>query len=79
MGGVHSYTNIPYVLVGSLGGRIPTGRYFDFIGDSAPAYGNGQAHSRLLVTFQKLFGIDQNTFGHPDFQGPLPGLVPGLV
>src|SRR6185436_18309397 len=67
MGGVHSYTNIPYVIAGSCGGQLPTGRYFDFIGDTAPGYGNGQAHNRLFVTFQKLFGIDQNTFGHPDF------------
>jgi hypothetical protein len=26
----------------------------------------------------KLFGIDENTFGIPDFVGPIPGLVPEL-
>ena len=36
------------------------------------------AHNKLFVTFLKLFGIKENTFGLPDFAGPDPGLVPGL-
>lgn len=78
IGGVHSYTNIPYVLAGSCGGQLPTGRYFDFIGDTAPGFGNGQPHNRLLVSLQNLMGVPGDSFGHPDFKGALPGLVPGV-
>ena len=79
VGGTHSYLNVPYVLAGSCGGQLPTGRYIDYIGDATPAYGTGQAHNKMFVTFMKLLGLDENTFGIPDFAGPLPGLVPGLV
>jgi len=36
------------------------------------------AHNQLYVTFLKLFGIEENTFGLPDWSGTIPGLVPGL-
>ena len=77
-GGKHTYVNVPMVLAGSCGGQLPTGRYLDYLGNAAPAYGRGIAHNKLYVTFLKLFGIDENTFGIPDFMGPIPGLVPGL-
>ena len=66
------------VLAGSCGGQLPTGRYLDFLGGQVPGYGNGMAHNKLFVTFLKLFGIQENTFGLPDFAGTVPGLVPGL-
>jgi len=77
-GGKHTYYNVPMVLAGSCGGQLPTGRYLDFLGNGAPAFGSGMAHNKLFVTFLKLFGIDENTFGMPDFSGTVPGLVPGL-
>jgi hypothetical protein len=77
-GGKHTYVNVPMVLAGSCGGQLPTGRYIDFLGNGSPAYGSGMAHNKLFVTFLKLFGIDENTFGLPDFSGTVPGLVPGL-
>jgi hypothetical protein len=77
-GGKHTYYNVPMVLAGSCGGQLPTGRYFDFLGNGMPAFGSGMAHNKLFVTFLKLFGIDENTFGLPDFAGTVPGLVPGL-
>jgi hypothetical protein len=77
-GGKHTYFNVPMVLAGSVGGQLPTGRYLDFLGNNTAGFGNGEAHNRLFVTFMKLFGIDENTFGDPDYSGPLPGLVPGL-
>jgi hypothetical protein len=79
IGGTHSYTNVPYVIAGSCGGQMPTGRYIDYIGDATPGFGTGQAHNKLFVSFLKMLGIDENTFGLPDFSGPLPGLVPGQV
>jgi hypothetical protein len=34
------------------------------------------AHNQLLVSILHLMGFrDQNTFGDPDWSGPLPGLV----
>jgi hypothetical protein len=77
-GGKHSYVNVPMVLAGSCGGLLPTGRYLDFLGGQVPSYGAGMAHNRLFVTFLKMFGISENTFGLPDFKGTVPGLVPGL-
>jgi hypothetical protein len=66
------------VLAGSCGGQLPTGRYIDYLGNGDPGYGHGMAHNKLYVTFLKLFGIAENTFGIPDFKGTIPGLVPGL-
>jgi hypothetical protein len=73
-GGEHTYTNIPYVLAGRAGGQLATGRYLDYLGDAAPGYG-GPSNNQLFVSFQKLFGIDSDTFGDPDFTGELSGLV----
>jgi hypothetical protein len=74
LGGVHSPTNIPYVLAGKCGGALTTGRYLDFLGTQTPAFGVGQAHNRLLVSILNMFGQPDTTFGLPDFRGPLPGL-----
>ena len=70
--------SIALALAGSCGGQLPTGRYLDFLGNGAPAFGSGMAHNKLFVTFLKLFGIQENTFGLPDFAGTVPGLVPEL-
>ena len=77
-GGKHTYFNVPMVLAGSCGGQLTTGRYIDYLGNADPGFGRGMAHNKLYVTFLKLFGIDESTFGIPDFTGPIPGLVPGL-
>jgi hypothetical protein len=77
-GGKHTYVNVPMVLAGSCGGQLPTGRYLDFLGGRMPGYGNGMAHNKLFVTFMKLFGMEGDIFGLPDFAGTVPGLVPGL-
>lgn len=74
IGGTHEYTNIPYVLAGKCGGQLTTGRYLDFLGTRAAGYGMGPAHNRLFVSFLQKMGINQNTFGLPQFAGPLPGL-----
>jgi hypothetical protein len=77
-GGKHTYYNVPMVLAGSCGGQLPTGRYLDYLGGQTAGFGVGMPHNKLYVTFQKLFGINENTFGLPDFAGTIPGLVPGL-
>lgn len=74
MGGEHTYTNVPYVLAGSAGGQLQTGRYLDYLGDAEPGYG-GPSNNNLYVSFQKLFGIDSDTFGDANFPGELSGLV----
>ena len=63
----HATSTCRYVLAGSCGGQLPTGRYIDYLGDATPGYGVGQAHNKLYVTFLKLFGINENIFGLPDF------------
>jgi hypothetical protein len=77
-GGKHTYYNVPMVLAGSCGGQMPTGRYLDYLGNGEAGFGRGVAHNQLYVTFLKLFGIEENTFGLPDWSGTIPGLVPGL-
>jgi len=71
-GNNHSRQNIPWVLAGSAGGYLPTGRALEF---------GGKPHNHLLVNFLHAMGLKQETFfGHPtlkDWSGPLPGLAPG--
>jgi hypothetical protein len=67
VGNTHSLTNIPFVLAGGGGGMLRTGRYVTF---------DGVPHNNLLITLLNIFGIEQTTFGHPDFgTGALPGLT----
>jgi hypothetical protein len=75
VGGTHEYTNVPYVLAGKAGGGLRTGRYLDFLGTNAPAFGVGKPHNQLFVSFMQLFGMPDTQFGLPDFSGPLSGLV----
>jgi hypothetical protein len=66
-GNTHSHQNVPFLLAGSAGGAFRTGRFLDF---------GGRSHIDLLVSVLNAFGVDVNTFGHPDFvSGALPGLV----
>jgi hypothetical protein len=87
LGGVHSYTNIPYVVAGGAPVGITGGRFIDFLGPAnAPGpnqipFGVGPAHNKMFVSFLNKLGIQENTFGltglageAPLFTGPLPGL-----
>lgn len=88
VGGVHSYTNVPYVVAGGAPVGITGGRFIDFLGptayppgQNAIPYGIGPAHNKMFVSFLNKMGIMENTFGTPGlageaalFQGPLPGL-----
>jgi hypothetical protein len=69
-GNNHTRKNIPWVLAGSAGGYMPTGRYMDM--------GN-QPHNHLLVDILHAMGLPQENFFGPaslkDWSGPLPGLA----
>ncbi len=66
-GNTHSHQRMPFVLAGSAGGYFRTGRYCTYV--NAP-------HNDLLVSLQNAFGIDEQTFGAPEFcNGPLANLV----
>jgi hypothetical protein len=89
VGGVHSYTNVPYVVAGGSGVGLTGGRFIDFLGPAAfpPGpnqipFGAGPAHNKMFVSFLNKMGIAENTFGMTGaatgeqalFTGPLPGL-----
>jgi hypothetical protein len=65
VGNTHKHEDIPFVLAGGAEG-MRMGRFLD--------YGH-VSHSRLLVSVLNAFGIDTDSFGHPDFaEGALTGL-----
>jgi hypothetical protein len=68
LGNSHSHSEIPFLLLGSAGGALRTGRYLQF---------GAQPHNRLLISVLQAMGVEANTFGHVDFgsAGPLPGLT----
>ncbi|HTQ04480.1 MAG TPA: DUF1552 domain-containing protein [Polyangiaceae bacterium] len=69
-GNVHSHTNMPIVLMGG-GWYFQTGRYIDCVEN-----GTNPSHSNLLVTLMNAMGVEQTTFGRPEFcTGPLKALA----
>jgi hypothetical protein len=68
-GNTHSRQGAPYVLAGSAGGALRTGRYLSYDGANLP-------HNNLLVSILNAMGVPDTTFGKPDWcTGPLSGLV----
>ncbi|RYE89824.1 MAG: DUF1552 domain-containing protein, partial [Myxococcales bacterium] len=66
-GAFHTWQNMPFFLVGSAGGHFKTGRYVTF---------ENRYHNDLLVSVLQAMGVNDTTFGDPQFcQGPLPGLT----
>jgi hypothetical protein len=80
----HMNVRVPTVLAGGAGGRFRMGRFLRlrpgtdplsrWSGPGTPLPG-AVAHNRLLVSIANAFGVNVNTFGHPDYAGPLPGLT----
>jgi len=66
--GHHTWEDMPYLLAGSGGGVLPTGRFLQFP-QQVP-------HNALLVSLLQAFGMPDTSFGdaEPD-SGPLPGLL----
>ncbi len=68
-GNNHSFSRVPFVLAGGLGGALPMGRYLQYSG--------GVRHNRLLVSLCQLMGLGTVTsFGSTDGStGGLDGLT----
>ena len=68
-GNTHSRQGAPYVLAGSAGGALRTGRFLSYDGANLP-------HNNLLVSILNAMGVADTTFGKPDWcTGPLSGLL----
>lgn len=66
--GNHTHLDIPWLLAGSAGGRIQTGRFMTF---------NDQPHNNLLLTVLHAFGMTgEKSFGAPEH---CTGILPGLL
>jgi hypothetical protein len=69
-GNVHSHWPMPFVLAGSGGGAIKTGRFLTF-----PKADPSSSHSNLLGSMMNAVGVPGQTFGNPKYcTGPLPNL-----
>jgi len=68
-GNTHGRVGAPYVLAGSAGGALRTGRFLRYDGQGLP-------HNNLLVSILNAMGVPDTTFGKPDWcTGPLAGLL----
>jgi hypothetical protein len=81
-GGSHSYTNLPFLLGGSCGGAIQTGRFVRANGWTPAKWGdNCIPHNGILVAITKAMGIappmmgGNEYFGDPRYGGVMPGLL----
>jgi hypothetical protein len=68
-GNTHGRVGAPYVLAGSAGGALRTGRFVRYDGQGLP-------HNNLLVSILNAMDVPDRTFGKPDWcTGPLTGLL----
>ena len=66
VGNTHSHVNMPFLLAGSAGGYLRTGRYVAF---------DQVSHCNLLVTLLNAMGVPDATWGRDGFcDGPLAEL-----
>ncbi len=67
-GRAHNRNSLPFVLAGSCGGKLNTGRFLNY---------NKASHTDLYLTICHALGFtDVNDFGHPGIaKGPLAGLL----
>jgi hypothetical protein len=65
----HDHRNMPFILAGSGGGSLSTGRYLDY---------PEETHSKLLVSIANGMGLPIDSFGYSGHGlGGLPGLMSG--
>ncbi len=63
----HAHNDMPFLLAGSAGGALRTGRFLRF---------NHRPHNDLLLTVAQAFGVPGRTFGKARYcTGSLPGLT----
>lgn len=67
VGQTHSWSSMPFVLLGGGQGRLQTGRFHQFAGEN---------HCRLMVSLCRAFGIEVDSFGGFDTGG---GALPGIL
>lgn len=64
---LHVCTDVPFVLAGKAGGRLSTGRYLRF---------DGESHTKLLLSVCHAMGLENQSFGNPSYgAGELAGLL----
>jgi hypothetical protein len=67
-GNSHTRNDVPWVLAGSAGGAIETGRFLSYSGDTP--------HNNLMVSLLNAYDDDATNFGNPTYcTGPLSGLL----
>jgi hypothetical protein len=80
----HASHGVPTVICGGTQGKFRMGRYLQLRPGKNPLQGwsgfgqkapNAVAHNKLLVSIAHAFGVEGETFGHPDYAGELAGLV----
>lgn len=77
-GSNHDHFNMPFVLIGSAGGRIKTNQVVRYpVLSSYDAQGVAmRQHNDLLVTLGRAMGVPMDRFGHPMYsKGPLAELL----
>lgn len=68
----HALTNMPFLLAGSAGGVLRTGRFVDYLANG----GRPRQHNDLLLTIANAMGTNDTTFGDPNYcTGTLPDLT----
>lgn len=80
----HASHGVPTILCGGAQGKFRMGRYLQLRPGKNPLQGwsgfgqkapNAVPHNKLLVSLAHAFGVEGETFGHPDYSGELAGLV----
>ena len=68
-GGAHGPTDVPWVIAGSAGGAIKTGRFLNHSGSPQP-------HSRVMIGLGQAFGLNLSKMGNPKYgTAPVPGML----
>ena len=67
-GNTHSGARAPFVIAGSAGGALRSGRFLRYAADVS--------HNDLLLSLLRVFGLNDESFGRREWcTGPLPGLL----
>ena len=86
---MHGNLNVPMLLMGNCGSQIRMGRWLQLSQDQEPdctyffakdkcpgeaPTARQTAHNHVLVSILRAFGLNNQSFGHPDYQGVLSEL-----